>query len=170
MSSISLGRAGVATAATMGLVLTGIWLSFDDAPEALLPIFGFAAVYLAPATLGLIGHRRHDGPTLMAAAILCLLASVTSFGGPTLPFVIPAVLLAGAAIGRRWRRPSSIAAGIAGVLVVAAWFAAVRVDGWTAAAPLLVALALVTALAARGGPRPIIASDGDAEDPRPPGQ
>ena len=168
------GRAGIATAATMAVLIAAIRsANAGPPPDPPLALLGFAAIYLAPAALGFIGHRRGDGPTLAAAAILCALASVTSFGGPTLPFLIPAALLAVAAVGRLWRLRSVVGAAVAASLIVATWFAVVEVPAGMALAPVLVGLALVLAVAAtmtRTSPPPIIPSDGAAADPREPEQ
>jgi len=116
----------------MGLFIVAVRLVAagppDDPPMAL---FGFAAVYLAPAALAVIGHRREAGPTLAAAALLCGLASVTSFALVTLPFLIPAALLAGAAArSTPWRNRSVLASALAAALVGGAWFAAVIPREW----------------------------------------
>jgi 4-amino-4-deoxy-L-arabinose transferase-like glycosyltransferase len=115
----------------MGLIIVAIrQTNAAPPPDPALLSVGFAAVYLAPAALAFIGHRRNDGPTLAAAAVLCGLASVTSFTGVTLPFLIPAVLLAAAAAGRPWRSKSVLGAALAAASVAAAWFAVVMMREW----------------------------------------
>lgn len=191
----SLGRAGLATAATIGLFIVGIRLvAAGPPPDPPLASLGFAAVYLSPVSLALIGHRRGHGPTLAAAALLCAVAAVTSFTGVTLPFLIPAALLAAAAARRPWR-PGAVL-GVAGAavavsLVVAAWYAVVMLRAWQCvSAPAyeacgddptttggLIALGLVgaalalafaVATAATRPARPIIPGDGPASDAREP--
>ncbi|MFI5255344.1 MAG: hypothetical protein ACHQ15_07805 [Candidatus Limnocylindrales bacterium] len=195
MTSTTFARAGIATAATMGLFIVALRLGDAGPPgDPPLAALAFAAVYLAPTALGAIGHRRGDGATLAAAALLCGLASVTAFSLVTVPFLIPAVLLVAAAGRASWRRLGGLIAAAEALIVVAAFYAVVTLREWQCVsgpnyqacgddptttggllALVLVGLALVIALVAtrtaRLSPaRPIIAGDGDPEDPRPPGQ
>jgi hypothetical protein len=171
MRSATLARAGIATAATMGLLISAIrWANVEALPGPPITVLGFTAVYLAPAAFAYVGHRRGDGPTLAAAAILCALAAVTAFSGVTLPFILPAVLLASAAAGRPWQWRSRVSAAGVVLLAGAAWFAVATIQDADSApiALVLVGVALGIALVMASTTPPIIPNDGHPADARQP--
>lgn len=185
-------RAGVATAATMALVLAAIRsANAGPPPDPPLALLGFVAVYGAPAMLGVVGLRRAAGSPFAAAALVAFGLAFTSFAGVTIPYLIPALLLGVAAArtgGWTIMRTFAVLAGTA--MLVAAWFAVVTwremscystaqqsgcgqtmtTQGGLAALALTAAAIGLALATTRTSPRPIIPSDGAAAIPREPGE
>ena len=121
------GRAGIATAATMVVVIAAIRsANAGPPPEPPLALLGFVAVYSAPALLGVVGLRRAAGPPFAAAALAAFGLAFTSFSAVTMPYLIPALLL-GVAAARTggWTIARTFAALASTAMLVAAWFAVV---------------------------------------------
>jgi hypothetical protein len=184
------GRAGIATAATMVVVIAAIRsANAGPPPDPPLALLGFVAVYSAPALLGVVGLRRAAGSPFAAAALAAFGLAFTSFSAVTLPYLIPALLL-GVAAARTggWTIARTLATLAGTAMLVAAWFAVVTWREMTCfstalgagcgqtmttqgglGALALTAAAIGLALATtHTSPRPIIPSDGAAADPREP--
>lgn len=194
-TSFQLARAGTLTALLVGIFVVVLRLALDPVlgsgsyPDAGIDAVAFAALSLAPSAIAGFGWRRDSGPLLLAAALPCGFMAILSVA--TIPYLIPAGVLIGAASRGRWTRRATLVAAAVAALEVGAWvglliWPAERcVESATSTScgriattqDALVAIGLVVAgvalaasrLAIPGRARPIIAGDGDAEDPRPPG-
>ncbi len=188
-----MARAGVATAATMAVLIAAVRsANAGPPPDPPLALLGFVAVYGAPALLGVVGLRHAVGSPFAAASLVAFGLAFTSFSLVTMPYLIPALLL-GAAAARtgHWTIIRTFAALASTAMLVAAWFALVtwhEVTCFSTArggagcgqtmttqgglgALALTAAAIGLALATtRATPRPIIGRDGAAADPREPQQ
>lgn len=103
----------------------------DFSGPAIVPRPVVLAILLGlPAALAAIAALHASRPLLIAAGALCLLQSFVSFGGVTLGFVIPAVLLIALGLergtggpARGMRRREWVAGLLVMALGVAAWIA-----------------------------------------------
>ena len=184
-------RAGVATAATMAVLIAAVRsANAGPPPDPPLALLGFVAVYAAPALLGAVGLRRAAGAPYAAGALVAAGLAFTSFSLVTVPHLIPALLL-GVAAARTgaWTIVRTFAALASTAMLIAAWLALVAWRETTCfstalrsgcgetmttqgglGALALTAAAIGLALATtRTSPRPIIPGDGAAADPREPG-
>ena len=87
-----------------------------------------ALLLALPAALAAVAAARGSRPIFIAAGALCLLQSFVSFGGATLGFLIPALLLIvlgleGGASAPRPRRREWLAGPLIVALGIAAWIA-----------------------------------------------
>jgi hypothetical protein len=106
-------------------VVVGVIAATQGNPEPPTPVPSWAviaALLAVPGAVGLVAAARGSGPLLLVAGFLCLLQSFVAMSGVTLGFVVPAVVMLGAAGGSAQRvRPADIAIGVS---VVAGWFGA----------------------------------------------
>jgi hypothetical protein len=121
--------------------LVGDLVSDDLGPPAVVPrpiLLG--ALLMLPALVSAIGAIRRSHPILIAAGVLCLAQSFTSFAGVSIPFLVPAVLLL--ALGGNGGSAETPRRAIVGgflvvVLGLAAWvapFALTETSCWVARA------------------------------------
>jgi hypothetical protein len=94
-----LGRLGALAQIVLAAII-GIpsWLLAHGAPEALPRGVALFLVYALPGVIAWIGVSRGSKALLAAAALVDLPGSILAFSGATLVFLMPAILLADAAV------------------------------------------------------------------------
>ena len=120
---------GVATTTLLAMVFTGFLLiATASTGDAVARPFVLLALYLAPAGIGWLGLRQGDPSLIAAAGLILIPASLLSFTGVTLVFLVPAFLLIrGAGVARR---NAKVRAGFGATLRAVASGLFVLAAGW----------------------------------------